>query len=378
MRVSNGSGLVSLLATGCALALAPIGASGQAQPKSKAQPPAAPAAKVAAPPAAKTEAPTRPPNLDQPVAVVNGEKITKGDLIRFLSSYPVPPLSREQIYHDAVETLINTRLVGQFLERQNIPVPPEKRNEAIAQFERELKSEGRELATALQESGQTMDDLRRELGDRLLWVEFVKIKATDAELKRFATTHKDLVSGTQIKVSHIYLKVEPDAPAAEKDKTRARLLELKKQIEDKKIGFAEAANKNSQDPANAEGSGGDIGYIGLNSGVVEEFAKAAFDLKPGQISDPVETIHGLHLIVVTDRKEGNPVDFEQQKTLILQLYAADLQKQILTAQRQQADEKHAIEIKPMPADLFPPEPPASTTPAPAGAAPGAAKQATPK
>src|SRR5262249_8748046 len=159
---------------------------------------------------------------------------------------------------------------GQYLERQKIPVPPEKLNEAVAQFERDLKADGRDLATALQESGQTMEDLRRQLGDRILWVEFVKLKGTDAELKRFATTHKDLLGGTQVRASHIFLRVAPEATAADKEKVRQRLLALKKDVLDKKITFAEAANKNSEDPANAEGSGGDIGYFGLNSGIVDE------------------------------------------------------------------------------------------------------------
>src|SRR5262249_10641753 len=136
--------------------------------------------------------------------------------------------------------------------------------------------------------------------DRLRWVEFVKLKGTDAELKRFAASHKDLLNGSQVKASHIYLEVPDNAGAADKEKIRQKLLTLKKEIAEKKISFAEAANKNSQDPANAEGAGGDIGYFGLNTGIVEEFASAAFGLKLGEISDPIETSHGLHLIQVTD------------------------------------------------------------------------------
>ena len=71
----------------------------------------------------------------------------------------------------------------------------------------------------------------------------------------------------------------------------------------------------------------------------------------------------LILIQVTDRKEGSPVDFEQQKPYILQLYAAELQKQILTAERKAAK----IDVQPMPPDLFPPQPPAAPSPAPAPA-----------
>ena len=56
----------------------------------------------------------------------------------------------------------------------------------------------------------------------MTWEEFVKLKATDAELKRFATSHKDLVGGTQIKVRHIFLKVPPGASAVEKAQAKVK------------------------------------------------------------------------------------------------------------------------------------------------------------
>ena len=337
---------------------------------------APPAKAKAAPPAATAGVPA---NLDQVVATINGDRITRGDLINFLSRYPIPPVDRDQVYRDAVETLINTRLIGQFLARQKIPVPQGKVEAAIAQLERDLKSDGRELQAALKESRLTMEDLRREYVDRITWVEFLTRKATDAELKKFAASHKDLISGTQVRASHIYILVPDNASPAEKEKTRKKLLAIKQDIVDKKTSFAEAANKYSEDPANTKAEGGDIGYFGLGHGVVDEFATAAFALKPGEISDPVETVHGLHVITVSDRKEGTPADFEKQKSYILQLYAAELQKQILTAERKNADDKHSIDIKPMPPDLFPPAPPAESNPGtvPAGTPP-AERPAAPK
>jgi len=363
MRGSIRAGLMSLLV---AWSLPLAGAWAQA-PAARAEAGTSPAknAAAAAAPVAKTEVPPKPANLDQVLATVNGEKITRGDLLNFLSRYQVPQASPESIYHDAIESLINARLLGQFLARQQIAVSPEKVNQAIAQIESNLKASGRgDLQTLLQQSGSTMDDVRRQV----TWDEFVKLKATDAELKKFAANHKDLVNSTLIKASHIYLNVPVDATAADKEKIRQQLLAIKQDIADKKTSFAAAANKFSQDPSNAEGSGGDIGYFGLRTGIIAEFADAAFALKPGEISEPVETIHGLHLIEVTDRKEGTPVDFEQHKEEIFQLYQAELHKQIVAAERKSAEEKHAIEIQPMPPDLFPPTPPAAPASAPTPAA----------
>ena len=73
------------------------------------------------------------------------------------------------------------------------------------------------------------------------------------------------------------------------------------------------------------------------------------------VSDPVATPFGFHLIQVTDRKEGKEPDFDQNKTYILTQYAADLQKEIVSAEKKLAK----IDIKPMPKDLFPPAAPAT-------------------
>ena len=54
---------------------------------------------------------------------------------------------------------------------------------------------------------------------------------------------------------------------------------------------------------------------------------------------------------MTDRREGKPVDFEQNKPQIVVAFAGDLQKAVVTAERKTAK----IDIKPMPKDLFPPE-----------------------
>jgi parvulin-like peptidyl-prolyl isomerase len=327
-------------------------------------------AQAQAPPATKPAIPARPPSaaaLKEVLGTVNGESITRGDLLDLLSRYPIPAGNEEQVYRDGMDTLVNNRLVSQYLTRQRIPVSEDKVNDAIATVEKQLKQDGNDLATEMRRTGMSMDDIKREFSNRVRWVEFVNNKATDAELKRFVVNHKDLFNGTQVRASHILLKVDPKASASDKEKVHQKLVALKNDIESNKLSFAEAANKHSEDPANADGAGGDLGYFALNSGFIEEFANPAFAMKKGAISDPVETPYGYHLIMVTDRKEGTPFDFEANKPLVKQLYAADLQKSVLSAERKTAK----IDIKPMPADLFPPAP--TPTSAPAAAKPGTAK-----
>ena len=259
------------------------------------------------------------------------DKVTKGELVNFLSRYPIPANeNREQVYHDAVDSLVNTKLLTMFLNRQKIAVPPGKIEEEIARLEQQLKAEGQDLATALLENniahGRHQEGAREP--DPL--VEYVKAKATDAELRRYVAANRDLFSGTQVRASHILLKVDPTPRRPRRRRSSRSCWASRSDIEAGKISFAEAANKYSEDPANAGGAGGDLDYFTLNSGFIHEFTDVAFKLKKGAISDPVETPYGYHLIQVTDRKEGRPVDFEQNKPYIHNVYAGELQKDLLT------------------------------------------------
>jgi peptidyl-prolyl cis-trans isomerase C len=284
--------------------------------------------------------------------------VTRGELIRFLSQFQIPAGSEEQAYHDAVESLVNTHLVNQFLERQRITVPQEKLDQQIAALDKQLKQDGSDLATEMLRTGMSMDEIRKEYTNRMRWFEYVNARATDAELKKFAASHRDLFANTQVRASHILVKLEPNASVSDKEKARQKLEEVKKQIDEKKLTFAQAANKYSEDPANVDGAGGDVNYFTLNSGFIEEFANRAFTLKKGEISEPVETPYGYHLIQLTDRKEGNALDFEQNKPFVKQMYAADLQKTVLSAERKTAK----VDVKPMPSGIFAPAPATAGTP----------------
>jgi parvulin-like peptidyl-prolyl isomerase len=279
------------------------------------------------------------------------EKVTKGEIVTFLSHYPAPrPEDQEIVFNETLDALLNTKLITLFLARQSIAVAPEKVDAEIERLKQQLKADGQDLATALLQNNVSMNDIRKEYEQRIRWSEYVMSKATEAALRKFYADHRDLFSNTEIRASHILLKLDPDTSEAQKDKLRQKLASIRSEIEQRKMTFAEAANKYSEDPANAGGAGGDLDYFSLKSGFIEEFTDVAFKLNKGVISEVVETPFGFHLIQVTDRKEGKPVDFDQNKAgIILQAFATELQKSVVNAERKTAK----FDIKPIPKDLFP-------------------------
>lgn len=309
--------------------------------------------------ATKPAAPARSPILDQVIATVNADKIIREELYRMLNSTGVPPgVSPDDeptIYQISVEGLVNSRLVKQYLQKQAALVVSEKDIDAeFAEFEKKLKADGQEVNVALASHGITMAEVREEIKNTIRWRKYLDAVATDANLKKFMAENKDVFNRTQVQASHIVLRFETSATPAEKEVVKQKLKGIKRDIEAKKLTFADAANKFSEDEGNKTSPrGGDLGYFVRKGMLNEQFAAAAFALKPGVISDPVETPFGFHLILLTDRKEGNPVDFEQQKLLIRNEYASDIHERIVAAERKTAK----IKIEPMPADLFPKAPP---------------------
>ena len=357
-----------LTAVGVALTLPAIAVLAQTQPSSsrpaQAQAPAPPAAatKVQAKPAdSKTQA--RAADVNEVVATVNGQPITKRELVKLLSQFQIPPGNEQRAYDSGIELLVNTRLLEQFLASTKINVSKTEVEKTIASERARLEQQGGSLEKALAETNTTIDELRSEIAKTLQWRAYVTEKATDPELQEYLKKNADVFSGTLVKASHILLKVDPKGGPDEKQKATQKLAAIKQEIESKKLTFADAANKYSEDDGNvSQPAGGDLGYFPRKGQFIEPFAKAAFAMKKGEISDPVETEYGLHLIYVADRKEGNTVDFEKAKNDVLNQYAADLQSETVENVRKNAK----IEIKPMPADLFRL---VQSGPSPAGATP---------
>jgi len=116
------------------------------------------------------------------------------------------------------------------------------------------------------------------------------------------------------RASHILITAPASAPAAERDKAKARAEQLLAEVKKSPASFADLARKNSQDPGSAE-KGGDLDFV-TRGAMVKPFEDAMFALKKGEISAVVETEFGYHIIRVTDIKPEQVPPFEQVRARI--------------------------------------------------------------
>lgn len=295
------------------------------------------------------------------LATVNGDKITRGELIQFFSKFQLPENFDPQVlYKNAVETIANTKLVMQQVKASKVSVSPAEIDSEIENLKTALKEQKAELAQVLAESGRTLEEVRTDMEQFLLWKKYITGIATDAAINKYIADNKAIFNGDQVRASHILVKVPADAKPEAKEAARKKLLGIKQQIGTGKMTFAEAANKHSEDEGNSEKVGGDLGFFYRKGQFIEPFAAAAFALKKGQISDIVESPFGLHLIQVTERKDGQPQDPNNPnlRAAALDAFAQERQEQLVIEAKKSAK----IDIKPMPNDLFPPAPKVTAPP----------------
>ncbi len=131
------------------------------------------------------------------------------------------------------------------------------------------------------------------------------INISDKELNKYIKEHKVSSSAEQIDVSHILLTVPQGATPEAKAAVKARAEKLLAEVKANPNKFAQIAKENSQDPGSAK-NGGDLGLFGRGV-MVKPFEDAAFNLKPGQISNIVETQYGYHILKL-NKIQGNTPD----------------------------------------------------------------------
>lgn len=135
-----------------------------------------------------------------------------------------------------------------------------------------------------------------------------KVSVTEAELKQFYDEQKDQFGvGEERRTRHILIGADK-AKDPTGDKGLARAQELLARVK-KGEAFEELAKKTSEDPGSAN-NGGDLGFLSQDQ-MDKAFAEAAFALKTGEVSAPVKTSYGYHLIKVEEIRAGSLKSFEQ-------------------------------------------------------------------
>jgi peptidyl-prolyl cis-trans isomerase C len=266
-------------------------------------------AALAALPLFAQPAPTQIDPAKKPVAVLNGQTITAGDL-------------------DMLYDRLGTQMRAQY----------ESQGGKTAFLENYLRKR-LVIQEAIKHSFDQRPDVKADMqasAESTLFDRYVRDVISqpiisDAELKKFYDENPaEFATAEKVKVRHIIIMPADSGP---NKKTRAEAQEkiqaIAAELHSKNIfpvgtspevsqrvilkNFSEAAEKYSEDASRE--SGGDLGWVGPNV-LDPDFEKAAFALKKGLMSGIIETKFGFHLILVEDRKAAGTLSFEEAKPQI--------------------------------------------------------------
>ena len=281
--------------------------------------------------------------VDRVVAVVGNEPILltqiEVELFRMQSQgvqLPTEPRELRQLQLQVIEELINGELLVQEALRDTaIHITPEEVAEAVdLEFRKVRQSITSELEfqAELRKSGfQTPDEYRRWLGDEqrrsLLQTRLIEllrergtldpIQPTEQELRDYFDARKDVAGRRPATIAWRQIVISPKPSAVAKERALAKadsiVLELRQGAD-----FATAARRFSMDPGSRE-AGGSLNWFRRGS-MQPEFEDVAFRLRPGIVSNPVETLFGYHIIQV---ERAQPAEVQARHILIMPDMSAD-------------------------------------------------------
>jgi parvulin-like peptidyl-prolyl isomerase len=265
--------------------------------------------------------------LKDPVATVDGDKISKAQLdeafdkavqMRGIKVADLTSEEKVQGYREILDDLITEKLVTK--AASGVTVPQSEIDAQIAKIKSQFPSEedfGKQLTQLGQSPAQLSDTIKKILQQQH-WLEGQiagKTDVTDDEAKKFYEANiAEFQQPDTVKASHILFLVNKD----DSQEVVNKKLEAAKTAEGRaKKGedFNTLAKELSEEPG-AKESGGDLGFFPKDR-MVPEFAEVAFTQKVGDISDPVRTQFGWHIIKVTDKKAAGTLPYDEVKAQLV-------------------------------------------------------------
>lgn len=282
------------------------------------------------------------------VASVNGQKISKSELDAKLEAGP----SGKQM----VGQLIQTALLDQYAKKNNITASDAEIQKKIDDIKSRYPAG--QFDALIKQQGLTMDDVKQIVTQQILLEKAIapQVHVSDADIKAFFNkNHAAYDRPEQVRARHILV---PDLKTAQ-------LVEQKLKQGQK---FEDLAKEYSTDPGSKD-KGGELGWFGKGQ-MVPAFQDAAFSLPVGQISQPVKSPFGYHIIQVEERRPAQQATLANSSSLIKQQLTQQQEAQLVPGFLASLRNGAKIEIYDQRfADLLPP------SPSPSGAAPSATSSA---
>jgi parvulin-like peptidyl-prolyl isomerase len=236
------------------------------------------------------------------------------------------PLARDQARAALLAQAIDQQLIVQALAGLGNQAGPNEVQWEYDQLREQLDREGSTIADYLQKWQITDDELRRELAWRIVWRRDGENHLTEKRLQELFLRRQPEFDGTERVVSQILFTTEQQTLA----EALATAQAVKQKLLAGQLAWAEAVAQYSSGPSRHQQ--GRLGAIRFHEPMPAEFSQAAFELAVQEISDPVVTAFGVHLIRIDEIKPGK-------------FQLGDVRERVVSAARQERFEQLAQPLR---------------------------------
>jgi peptidyl-prolyl cis-trans isomerase SurA len=289
--------------------------------------------------------------VDRVAAVVNADIITLSEVEKRAapeltllanSAGKDKAAERNRILHEALDQLVADKLMDWQLKEQHVEVTDQEVDSAAENLKTQNGFDDKKLEQALREQGMTVtswknDVLRKQLARLKLIRSKVetKIKISEDDVKseyqKWARLQSD---DAELRARHILIRVEAGATPEQVEQARLKAQKIAEEARQPGVDFAELAKQKGEGASAAEG--GDLGYF-RRGVMLADFERAAFALKPGEISDPVRTGFGWHIIKLEERRSVPVKSYEEMQ--------AAIRDKLRNAQLEKASDAYILELR---------------------------------
>ena len=289
--------------------------------------------------------------LNRIVATVDGDPITAHELDQYIKrirsdmNAPIAPPPK-----DALQALITEKLVEKEIIARKVSVGDEDIELYVQRIRDQNKLTKEQLEEALKQQGLSMDAYRKQVKGEIEKIQLLnreirgKVNVTPQDVERYYEAHKkEYEIPSQVHLRHIVLRLDPNAPESIAEAANERLLGIRKRIVDDDEDFAKVAKEVSEDPAGQQG--GDLGEV-EPSKVLEEFATALERMDEGDVSEPIRTSSGLHILKLEKKIDAGYRPIADVSAAIKdKLYAEALDQRYRRWLEEDLQKRHFVEVK---------------------------------
>lgn len=297
--------------------------------------------------------------FDRVVGIVGGDMITLSDLDAAMPRYGMAnilvegnPLDKEirlsQARKAVLELLIEERILQGVANRFGIKVEEEQADQAIERLKQEGNVSDDQLKKELADQGFTVEGYRHFLMAQIRQARIVEavikpqISMAEEKIQAYYQGHADTYLSPEVRVSQILIQVpaEPTPTDWEQAKTK-----MKKVLQGLKKGatFEEIATRYSDDTGSAR-SGGDLGFF-TKGEMIPMLGAVVFTMEAGEVSGVIQSSQGLHVLKVTDKKEGSIPPLEEIKNKVMEDYYREEARRLYTKWLEDLKARSNVEMK---------------------------------